>query len=139
VTGLGADIAAVLPLLRDAAESMQTVPGKLVRLGEAGTPDPVTLKVTRPQAVIYQGTARIKPMKRVTDTGVSAGEAKDSKAIYIISLPPSVTGAEPGDQWVTTDATFTDLAGDVFRVVDVEDGTEQTAKRLTCELVEARQ
>lgn len=115
------------------------VQGRLVRLGPAGPPDPVTLLVTRTETVIYEGTARVKPMKRVTDRTVNVGEARDSNSIYILSLPMSVSGAKPGDRWITTDASLTDLAADVLRVVGVEDGTEQTAKRLTCELVEARQ
>lgn len=139
MTGFGADIAAALPLLRDAAGSMRTVQGRLVRLGAAGTPDPATGLVTRGETVIFEGLARVKPMKRVTDRTVDAGEARDSNSIYILSLPMSVSGAKPGDRWITTDTALTDLAADVLRVVGVEDGTEQTAKRLTCELVEARQ
>lgn len=135
---LGADIAAALPELRAEAESMQTVAGRLVRMGPPGSPDPVTGLMTRAETVIYDGTARIKPLSRVTDRSVTAGEARDSTGIYVLSLPVSVTGAKPGDIWKTSDVALTDLAADVLRVVEVEDGTEQTAKRLTCELVEAR-
>ncbi len=88
---------------------------------------------------IYTGVGRVKPMKRITAGGVDAGEIKDTQSIFIVSVPHAATGINPGDLVHVTASTDPDLLSDTFRVVIVEDSAQTTARRLTCELVEARQ
>ena len=136
---LGAAIGAALPMLQDAAESMQVDVGELRRAGTLGRPDVVTGAVTAPHTVIYAGPGRVKPMGRVGAGGVDGGEARDSDLLFVVSLPITVTDARPGDMWVTTSSADPEVASRVLRVVEVEAGTHITARRLTCELVERRQ
>lgn len=122
-----------------AAAQLREDQGVLKRLGPPGTPDPVTGVITPTHTVIYTGPGRVKPMGRVTANNVSAGEARDSQMVYVVSLPITVTDARPGDVWVTTSSHDPEAASRVLRVVEVEAGSQITARRLTCELVERRQ
>jgi uncharacterized protein DUF6093 len=136
---LGAAINQALPYLRLEAESMQTAQVRVDRLGPPGLPDPGTGKVSPTTSTIYSGPGRVKPLKRVTAGAVTAGEALDSESVFIVSLPNSALGVRAGDVVHVTAATDPELLTDTFRVVNIEDSEQTTARRLTCELVEARQ
>lgn len=135
---LGAAINAALPFLRDEAASMQTSQIRIVRMGPPGTPDPVTGQVSPPTTTIYDGPGRVKPGPRITAGAVTAGEALDSQSVFIISLPHSAVGVKPGDIAHVTVSTDPELLTDTFRVVNIGDSEQTTARRLTCEVVEAR-
>lgn len=121
------------------AATLMDCQGTVVRLGPPGAPDPVTGVVSPAQTSIYAGPMRVKPYSRITGTGVTAGEAKDSMVLYTVSVPISVTTARPGDVvHVTASADAQLLTRTVLRVVAVERSPQITARRMTCELIEDR-
>jgi hypothetical protein len=135
---IGGAVNAALPFLQASAASMQTDTVRIVRNGPLGTPNPSTGVVTPSQSTIYTGPGRVKPYKRVTANGVSAGDAKDSLALYVVSLPLTVTTVQPGDIVHITASADPRLLTTELRVIVVERAQQLTARRLTCELVEAR-
>lgn len=121
------------------AATLMDSQGTVVRLGPPGAPDPVTGVVSPAKTTIYTGPMRVKPYSRITGTGVTAGEAKDSMVLYTVSVPISVTTARPGDVvHVTASADTQLLTRTTLRVVSVERSTQITARRMTCELIEDR-
>lgn len=122
-----------------AAAMLMTDAGQLRRPGPPGAPDPVTGVIEPSHTVVYEGPGRVKALARQGDGVVNAGEARDSQAIYVVSLPVSVADARPGDVWVVTSSADPATSGRVFRVAEVEGGSQVTARRLICDLVEARQ
>lgn len=137
---IGAAIDKALPFLQAQARSMQTQTVHIVRADplQQGTPDPVSGVVTPVLNTIYDGPGRVKPLKRVSAGDVRAGEETPSTSIFIVSLPHTALGVKPGDTVHVTSTSDPELLIDTLRVVIIEDGEQTTARRLTCELVEAR-
>lgn len=122
-----------------AAAMLMTDAGQLRRPGPPGEPDPDTGIVAPAFTVVYDGPGRVKVIARQGDGSVNAGEARDSQATYVLSLPVTVVDARPGDVWVTSSSADPIGVGRVLRVVEVEGGSQVTARRLICEMVESRQ
>ena len=129
------------------AETLMDSQGTVVRNGPLGPPDPVTGVVAATQTRIYPaadspvpaGPMRVKPYSRITGSGVTAGEARDSMVLYTVSIPITVTAVRPGDiVHVTASADPQLLTRTTFRVVGVGRSPQITARRMTCELVEDR-
>jgi hypothetical protein len=121
------------------AATLMDCQGTVAHPGPPSTPDPVTGLVTPTQTTVYAGPMRVKPYSRITGTGVTAGEAKDSMVLYTVSVPMTVTDARPGDIVHVTASTDSQLlTRTTFRVVAVERSSQITARRMTCELVEDR-
>lgn len=121
------------------AESIMDSTVLVQRNGPLGAPNPTTGVVTpSTQTTIYSGPGRVKPYSRITGSGVTAGEAHDSQSLYTVSVPMSVTTVKPGDVAHVTVSADAQLLTTSYRVVAVERSPQITARRLTCELVEAR-
>lgn len=121
------------------AATLMDCQGTVVRLGPPSAPDSVTGLVSPAQTTIYAGPLRVKPYKRITGAGVSAGETRDSLMMYVVSTPMSVTGCRVGDVVHVTNSTDVQLlTRTALRVVAVERSSQITARRMTCELIEDR-
>lgn len=129
---LGATITRRLPLLQAQAETRMTDAGTITRTGKPGKPDPVTGKVTTNDTTVYSGKARVRPLSRVTQGEVNAGDAADSDTVYIIGLPHGTAGVKPGDIWVTTKSADPAVRTLKLRVLSIEAKDQATEQRLVC-------
>jgi len=130
----GADIAAALPELRAAAESLMTDVVRLERVtGQA--PDPDTLEMVDAFETVYEGKGRWQRPDTVAAEQV-AGGVEFGVGRATVQLPISVVTAARG-QRVTCLASDTDpaLPGTQATVLGVPSKTHATMRRLLCEEV----
>ncbi len=120
------------------AESIMTDTVTISRASGYSAPDPAGV-VTPVMTPVYEGKCRLKSTARAAgSTGVTAGEARDSLTQYVLSVPISVTTVRPGDIARVADSLDPQAPTGAYRVVGVERGSQVTARRFTCELVEER-
>lgn len=123
---------------RAAARRLMTESCTITRAGTgAQTYNPVNDTFSEPaRSTIYSGPCRIKAPTG-GDRHVNAGEDTYTLDTYIVSIPVSATEFLPDDHVVVASpATDPTLAGMALRVRAVTAGSQVTARRLTCEVMQ---
>lgn len=89
--------------------------------------------IPNPTTAIYSGQCRVKPLP-ASNRQVEIGERRIVLQFFIISLPMTAISVAV-DDIVTITASALDgaLVGRTLRVLDVERGSQITARRLLCE------
>ncbi len=94
--------------------------------------------VDQPPTVLYDGPCRVRPRDQ-QDRVVDFGDTPTTLQSYIVSVPMSVVGISIDTQVVLTASTLDpDLLGQRMRVRLIGRGSQITARRLICELVDER-
>jgi hypothetical protein len=104
----------------------------VIRRRSDTTTDPLTGVPTPAYATLYTGQCRVQ-QNGATASRQDVGGDSVLLQPFVLSVPISVTGIEPGDEATMTTSRDPDLVGRVFIVRAVTHKTNLTARRLGVE------
>ena len=128
---IGHDIAAVLPELQAAAESMMVDTCTITREGAGWVKDPVTGRdVPAPPTTVYEGRCKVASYQPYEATPEVGGMTEVLQR-YAVHVPVTAGPFEVGDLiTITAGANQPTTRDRTFRVAGLHEKTWQTAQRL---------
>ena len=135
---LGSDIAAALPDLRAAAESLMLDTIRLERATGDFTRDPVTLEDVPVFETVYEGRGRVQRTAQVSPSEQVVGEVEFGVNAVIVQLPIGVVGVKKGQRAMVVAVgalSDPDLLGLVATVQANLTKSHPTKRTLVCEEV----
>lgn len=113
-----------------AAQRLMTDACRIYRRGQPAY-DPSTGQESHTETDLYVGKCRLRPQGRLAHETESSGSPV-GVWLLIVSIPMSVTGVQLGDLVSITSSSDPDLVAARVRVQGIDEGTNISARRLTC-------